>query len=166
MILFLTGPTGSGKTDTSWALIQAFDDLVFLDCDWFASRSNFAWTDAADVASVYRAVRSQIDFHRSEGRNNFVVTLALEMATMFEEVVAGFVGAPIFAFRLLATLDVLAQRIDERGRPQKEQEKANAISQQRAFDRLFPDDRIFMPIDTTGLESEDVAGLIVRRVHR
>lgn len=38
MIIILTGPTGVGKTDTSWALLQQFEQLVFLDADWFASR--------------------------------------------------------------------------------------------------------------------------------
>jgi hypothetical protein len=105
MIVFLTGPTGSGKTDTAWGLVAALDGIVFLDCDWFASRSSFSWKQTADVESVYRAIRSQISFHLGEGRVRFVVTLTSEMAAIFQDNRAAFTqfGLPIHAFRLVAS---------------------------------------------------------------
>ena len=66
LLIVLTGPTGSGKTDTAWALVAAEDNLVFLDCDWFAARSRFAWEDSDAVESVYRAIESHLEFHRSK----------------------------------------------------------------------------------------------------
>ena len=43
MIILLTGPTGVGKTDTSWAIVDQTDRMVFLDCDWFASYTPLSW---------------------------------------------------------------------------------------------------------------------------
>ncbi|HWA30753.1 MAG TPA: hypothetical protein VG867_06635 [Rhizomicrobium sp.] len=164
MIVFLTGPTGSGKTDTSWALVAASDTLVFLDCDWFAARAGFDWADPGDVDSVFRAIRSQMDFHIADGRNNFVVTLTLEMARTFGLAEFAKLAPPVFSFRLFAAPDVIARRIAGRGRPQSAQEQANAISQQAAFDRLFPDDALFMRLDTSALDSDDIAKLIARKI--
>jgi predicted kinase len=166
MIVFLTGPTGAGKTDTGWGLVSALDSIVFLDCDWFASRSPFSWENPADVASVYRAIRSQMDFHIGEGRNTFVVTLTLEMAAIFQTARAGFadLNLRMFAFRLFAAPATIERRILERARPQSGQEMANAISQQTTFEKLFPDSAIFQPVDTGGLESGGVASLIVQRI--
>jgi hypothetical protein len=167
MIIFLTGPTGSGKTDTSWALVSALDDIVFLDCDWFASRSPFSWKDSTAVVSVYRAMRSQIHFHLGEGRKQFVVTLTLEMAALFQTHYSSFADfdRPMHAFRFSSRPDVVKRRIISRDRIQKDEEAANAILQQVEFDRLFPDETIFLCIDTSDLASDEVAKLIVQRVN-
>jgi len=162
MIVFLTGTTGSGKTDTSWALVSLLPELVFLDCDWFASRSPFSWQRGDDVESVYRAIRSQIAFHRGEGRSNFVVTLTLEMAMRFPENCDSFGELPIHAFRLVASNDTLRARIIGRDRAQKAEELENALRQQAELARLSVD--VFTPIETDGLDAQDVATAIVERV--
>jgi shikimate kinase len=166
MIVFLTGETGSGKTDTGWALVSALDNLVFLDCDWFASRSPFSWKSRTDVESVYRAIRSQIEFHRAGGRNNFVVTLTLEMAVLYEEQKQLFSGfhLPIHAFRLVADKTEIRKRIAAGGRPQLARETAHSALQREAFDRLFGGGLIFIPVETTGLESGEVAAELLRRL--
>ena len=63
MIILLTGPTGVGKTDTSWALLQQLSRIVFLDCDWFASKVPFDWKKESDVDSIFQALSLRIDFH-------------------------------------------------------------------------------------------------------
>jgi hypothetical protein len=163
-IIFLTGTTGSGKTDTAWALVSRLDELVFLDCDWFASRSPFSWKRAADVESVYRGIRSQIAFHLGEGRSRFVVTLTLEMAALFQDNYAAFAafGLPICAFRLVASNDTIKARIIGRDRIQKAEELDNALRQQAEFDRLYAAETIFNRIETDGLDAHAVAGTIVR----
>jgi hypothetical protein len=168
MIVFLTGPTGCGKTDTGWGLVSTLDDMVFLDCDWFASRSRFSWKNVADVESVYRALRNQIQFHVGEGRKRFVVTLTLEMAVLFQIHGSTFadLGLPMFAFRLYARPDVIDTRVMDRGRTQRAQEAANAILQQAEFERLFPDDAVFQRIDASDVAADAVANLIVQRVYR
>jgi hypothetical protein len=166
MIVFLTGATGSGKTDTAWGLVSALDTIVFLDCDWFASRSPFSWKLAADVESVYRAIRSQISFHLGERRTRFVVTLTLEMAAIYSSNYDSFAafGLPIYAFRLVASSDTLKNRIVGRDRIQKAEELDNALRQQADFDRLYPDEAIFSRIETDSLAACDVAQTIVERV--
>jgi hypothetical protein len=166
MILFLTGPTGSGKTDTAWALVSALEELVFLDCDGFASRSPFSWKRIADVESVYRALRSHIAFHLGERRSNFVVTLTLEMATLFESERASFAafGLPIQAFRLAASNETIEARIIGRDRIQKADELENARLQQIAFDRLCADEKLFRRIETDGLDADEVAAAIVKKM--
>jgi hypothetical protein len=165
MILLLTGPTGSGKTDTSWALVTASDALVFLDCDWFASRSRFSWEKLADVMSVYRALRSQIEFHDAEPRSDFVVTLTLEMAAIFQpEFLTGPENGSVHAFRLFARTDVIQDRVLSRDRIQKAREAIQAVHQLVEFDRLFPNDSTFVRIDTSDLTPSTVAKLLFARI--
>lgn len=166
MIIFLTGTTGSGKTDTCWALVSELDELVFLDCDWFASRTPFSWKQIEDVESVYRAIASQIAFHISEGRRHFVVTLTLEMARVFQSNTETFIasGLPIHAFRLVASDKTFRDRILGRDRLQKEEELENALRQNAEFDCLCADERIFVPLETDGLGAGDVARTIVARI--
>jgi hypothetical protein len=168
VIVFLTGPTGSGKTDTAWALVSAPDDIVFLDCDWFASRSRFSWKNPVDVESVYRALCNQIQFHVDEGRRRFVVTLTLEMAVSFQIHGSDFaeLGLPMFAFRLFTRREINDKRVMDRGRTQRAQEAANAILQQTEFERLFPDDTMFQRIDTSDVAADAVANLILQRIDR
>jgi hypothetical protein len=166
MIIFLTGTTGSGKTDTSWALVSALGELVFLDCDWFASRSPFSWKRAADVQSVYRGIGSQIAFHLGEGRSNFAVTLTLEMAALFQSNFDSFAAfeLPIYAFRLVASNDTIKARIIGRDRIRKTEELENALGQQVEFDRLCAGETSFAPIETDGVSAHEVAAAIINRI--
>lgn len=166
MIVFLTGPTGSGKTDASWALLSALDGIVFLDCDWFASRSQFSWKNSEDVKSVYLALRSQISFHLGYGRKKYVVTLTLEMAASFQSNRNYFANFDLqmYPFRLSAQPDVIKRRIINRDRVQKAEEVANAVFQHVEFARVFPDETIFSCIDTSDLTPTEVASLIVQRI--
>lgn len=79
--------------------------------------------------SVWRALHSQIAFHRGDGRTRFVVTLTLEMAVGFEARRPAFAapGRTVHAFRLACAPDVLAGRIHARDRDQKRTEMANAV---------------------------------------
>ena len=164
LAIFLTGPTGSGKTDTSWALLRRIEGLVFLDCDWFASRAGFDWDRAADVDSVWRALHGQLAFHSADGRTRFVITLTLELAIGFGARRAAFAapGRMLHAFRLTCPPATLSRRIDARDRDQKTTEAANAIMQTSRFAALFPDDRLFCAIDTGEIDADAVAGLIAR----
>src|SRR6187401_1055916 len=85
MIVLLTGPTGVGKTDASWALIELAAPMVFLDCDWFASRIPFSWKSAADVESVYEALSLMVGYHVGRGTTRFVIPLTVEMSLAFKQ---------------------------------------------------------------------------------
>lgn len=166
MIIVLTGPTGTGKTDTSWALLQQSDRMVFLDCDWFASRVPFAWENEADVESVYKALAVMVDFHIKRGEQNFVIPITLEMATLFQKYQTYFASfnLPIKAFRLRCSEQELERRVHERERIpwQKQQELGGIAKAQNDFDMLFPDDEIFKLIDTTHSSEREVAALLKR----
>ncbi len=162
MIILLTGPTGVGKTDTSWEIIALSDQMVFLDCDWFASYVPFSWRRDSDVEKVYEALSLMIDFHMQRGARQFVLTLTIEMAFVFDRHRWRFerYGLPLFPFRLRCDGEVLLQRISERDRNdfQKQAELAGAIQAQHTFDRLSPE---FSLLDTSAVASRTVAGMIL-----
>lgn len=169
MIIFLTGPTGSGKTDTSWALLKFFDQLVFLDCDWFASLQPFSWENESDVMMVYQALADMVKFHQQRNNNNFVITLTHQMAQVFEKYKSSFTDSalPIFAFRLHVSDEEGQRRIKSRDRieSQKDEELKNFIKQQKVFDTLCKNNKVFVTIETTSLTEEQVAHKIQELVY-
>lgn len=72
---------------------------------------------------------------------------------------------PMYAFRLYSRPEIIKRRINSRDRLQKDEEAANAILQQAEFDRLFPDEKIFLCVDTSDLASDEVAKLLVHRIN-
>lgn len=161
MIILLTGPTGSGKTDTSWALLQQVNPIVFLDCDWFASRTPFNWKNESDVETVFQGLSLMIDFHLKNGNENFVIPLTMEMAFLFNKYKSYFskFNLEIHAFRLRCNEQELERRIRERDRNlmQKEEELRGMLEAQASFDHQFSNNQIFKLIDTTKLSEQAVA---------
>jgi thymidylate kinase len=161
MIILITGPTGSGKTDTCWELMKQFDSIVFLDCDWFANFKPFSWQNQSDVELVYAAIATMIVFHAQNNKSNFVVTLTLEMAQRYNQMRTYFedFGMPIRGFRLTCAPDEAQRRIKLRDRmeSQKNEELDNTRIQQQMFERLFLADAFFVKIDNTMLTEEETA---------
>lgn len=161
MIILLTGPTGTGKTDTSWALLQQYTQMIFLDCDWFASRVPFNWENISDVESVFETLSLMIGFYHEKNLKNFVITLTLQMATQLDNFYHFFskFNLPIYPFRLRCNEHELERRIRERDRIswQKQDELNSMLQAQSIFDTQFPDDKDFKLIDTTTLSEREVA---------
>lgn len=161
-IIVLTGPSGVGKTDTGWAIVEASPSMVFLDCDGFAFRRPFSWDDEADVEAVYESMSLVIGFHRARAAQRFVLTLTLEMAERFGRLQRHLDrhGLPLRLFRLRCDDVVLIARIAQRDRidSQKQAEQAGAALAQSRSDRL---PERFTRIDTTALESAAVAERIL-----
>lgn len=164
MIILLTGPTGTGKTDTSWALLQQYDQMIFLDCDWFASRIPFDWDKDSDVESVFSALSLMIDFYYKKNLKNFVITLTKQMAIRLEKFHHYFAKyeIPIHPFRLRCNEQELERRIRERDRNlwQKQEELNSMLLAQSEFDNQFPNDTLFKLIDTSTLSEREVAVII------
>ena len=167
MIIVLTGPTGSGKTDTSWALLELAPPMVFLDCDWFAARAPFSWKSRNDVESVFQAVSVMLDYHTNCAASRFVVPLTLEMAESYSgnrQYLERF-RLPLFHFRLACSAKVLRERVvkGDRNPVQRSWELDVISSQLRSCDAL-PD--MFVPIDVSEMMDErEVARKILSIVH-
>ena len=166
MKILITGPTGSGKTDTAWALLEATQDMIFLDCDWFAARRPFSWSEPNDLESVFGGIREQIAFHRKQERTNFVITLTVEMAEAYERHGHYFHDAmdSLHCFRLLCSPAILESRIRNRDRIQKEEEVTNSEILSARLDSLYGDDTIFTRVDTSKLTSLEVAESILQHL--
>lgn len=170
MIILLTGPTGSGKTGTSWALLEIMQELVFLDCDWFASLKPLSWEKESDVEVVYQALSTMIDFHIQKGNKNFVITLTMEMALVYQKYDHYFISKNMktYPFRLHCNGQELSRRILQRDRieVQKQQELKNSVVQQELFDKNFPGSTIFYLIEGTGKTEQQVAHQILSEIRK
>jgi broad-specificity NMP kinase len=158
MIIILTGPTGSGKTDTSWELLKVFNNIVFLDCDWFASMQPFSWDKKSDVAMVYELLAQMMDYHLLHGKKRFVVTLTGQMAALYSEYQNLFISKklPIYLFWLRCSDQNLIERIDLRSHVNKKQQEQKALRQQQFFDKMFLNNSLFMLVDTANLNESEV----------
>lgn len=170
MIIILTGPTGSGKTDTSWALLGNVRDIVFLDCDWFASLQPFSWKKESDVEMVYQAISIMIDFHIKKSHKNFVITLTSEMAIAHEKIRTYFAtkNMDLYCFRLRCDQQELQRRISHRDRleVQKQHELKNSLVQQELFDSEFPSNDIFYQIDGNHKTEQQIALEILKHIQK
>ncbi len=158
MIIILTGPTGCGKADTSWELLKVFNNIVFLDCDWFASMQPFSWDKKSDVAIVYELLGQMMDYHLLHGKKRFVVTLTSQMAAVYPEYQNLFMSKklPLYLFWLRCSEQNLIQRIDLQNRVNKKQEEQNALRQQRFFDTTFLNNSLFMFVDVANLSKPEI----------
>jgi AAA domain-containing protein len=162
MIIVLTGPTGVGKTDTSWALVELAPPMVFLDCDWFAARVPFSWTLESDVDSVYEALSVMLDYYTSRASARFVIPLTLEMAVSYGRNRQYFdrFHLPLFHFRLSCSADLLRERVLKRGRnPVQRSWELDVIPSQLRICEALPD--TFIPIDVSAMDEHAVARKIL-----
>ncbi|MFT3791751.1 MAG: AAA family ATPase [Rudaea sp.] len=167
MIVLLTGPTGVGKTDTSWALIELAAPMVFLDCDWFASRIPFSWKSAVDVETVFQALSILLRYHIGRGSTRFVISLTVEMAQSFKQNRHYFdeFHLPMHHLQLRCTEDVLRHRILQRDRMKAQQDAELAVmrEQQISFETLT---REFAVVETSQIDERAAAEKIWHIVNR
>jgi len=125
MIIILTGSTGSGKTDTSWELLKKINNIVFLDCDWFASKVPFCWSNEIDVDKIFESISKMITFNVESDYKNFVVTFTPQMAELYEKYLDHFskFNMPIYLFRLKCNLQELEKRILKRDRIESQKQQ-------------------------------------------
>ena len=158
MIVILTGPIASGKTATAWGLLKIFNNMVFLDCDWFAAMQPFSWDKKTDVAMVYEIIAKMIDFHEAQGKKRFVITFNSQMAAAYKEFAQLFAlkKMPVYAFRLRCQDQILLKRIELQNNVNKKQQEINAIKQQKVFDAMFPLVQPFMPVEVGNLGQDEL----------
>ena len=162
MIITLTGPTGVGKTDTSWALLELASPMVFLDCDWFAARNPFSWKAERDVESVYQALSAMLSYHIGHGATRFVIPLTLEMSQSYahnRSYLERF-GLPIFHFRLACGVGHLRERVLKRDRiPEQQLRELDVVPAQVQISEALPD--MFIPIDVSTMDEKTVARTVL-----
>lgn len=158
MIIVLTGPIGSGKTDTALGLLKVFNNMVILDCEWFATMQPFSWDKKSDIVIVYQAFAQMINFYEKTGKTRFLLILNYQMALAFQEYqsMLNFKQMPVRAFRLHCADEQLLQRIQLRNQISKKQEELNALKQQKIFDAKFVLKVPFLLADITNLQEQEI----------
>ena len=148
MIVILTGPIASGKTTTAWGLLKIFNNMVFLDCNWFAAMQPFSWDKKSDIVMIYEILARMIDFHVAQGKKRFVITCNSQMAAAYKEFssLLSLKKMPIYAFRLVCDNQTLLKRIDLKNHSNKKHEELSAILQQKFFDTMFSQVQPFLPV--------------------
>ena len=158
MIIILTGPTGSGKTDRALDLLKIFNNIVFLDSDWFASMQPFSWENKQDVAMVYELLSQMIDYHMSRGKKRFIITMRSQMAAVYSQYQSLLIAKklPIYNFRLRCSDQELLKRINARGGTSIKHEEQNALRAQKFFDTAFAQNNLFLLVDLENLSESEM----------
>jgi broad-specificity NMP kinase len=165
VIIVLAGPPGSGKTETAKALLKQYPQMVFLDCDWFASRVPFNWSSEADVEAIYQAFSLMLNFYKQKNQMQFVMTMTAEMTEVINKFGPYILidGLPLKLIRLRSAAPVLEKRIKSlnRSEAEVEQDQKRAIIAQYYFDMAFPTNESFYMIDTSLLSPDQAAARVV-----
>ena len=157
MLIVLTGPIGSGTSELACGLLKVFNNMVVLDCEWFATMQPFSWDKKSDIAIVYQAIAQMISFYDKTGKTRFVITLTSQMAQYCQEFLPMLNSKHMLvrAFRLRCSDEHLKQRIQNDKRLDATIQ-INAFKQQKWFDATFNTNMPFMVCDVTHLHEQEV----------
>jgi hypothetical protein len=168
MIILLTGPTASGKTETGWVLFARKPKCVFLESDALTSVRPFDPGDERDVLGVWDQLLLNIDFHQSRGNSDFIITITPQMASVYPQVKPRIdrSGIDCHAFRLDCSEVEGLRRIAERGRGEDQEalERHWVPRDRQILSAKFPDDSVFIFIDTTQKDENLVATFIMYKI--
>jgi thymidylate kinase len=168
MIIILTGTTGSGKSDTAWALMSLHDELVFLESDFLGYRKPFDWRDPSDMKTMFDQLLLNAEFLHKRSATAFVMTLTTHMALMFPEQRSRFeaLAAPVYPFRIVCDDEEIERRIRSRDRGPVQQSRELGFHRECTdlMDNAFPDESVFMRVRSTRDAEDDVAREILRRI--
>jgi len=168
MIILLTGTTGSGKTDTAWALMSLHDKLVFFDSDFLGLRKPFDWRDPSDMKTIFDQLLLNVDFQHERGANAFVITLTTHMALMFPEQRERFeaISAPVYPFRIVCDDEEIERRIRLRDRGPVQQTRELGFHRECTdlLDDAFPGESVFRRVQSHRDKEDDVAREILKRI--
>ena len=78
MIVIINGPLGIGKTETSWKLLEMFEQGVMLDGDFVGAVHPFEIYDQERIDYLYQTLHHLVAFHIQNGYRNFVVNYVFE----------------------------------------------------------------------------------------
>ncbi|MBN1260483.1 MAG: GrpB family protein [Anaerolineae bacterium] len=167
MIVIITGPCGIGKTSVAWALVKRFERAVVLEGDSIGAVHPFEIYDDVRIEYLYQTLRHLIAFHVARGGyHNFVIDYVFETPASLARLreLLGSVDDDIFVFRLLADDAAIEQRIRQReadpGWYLDRYQELVAIQAQAALEGDMG-----TPVQTTGLDVEQVAGVIWGLLH-
>ncbi|HOU39445.1 MAG TPA: AAA family ATPase [Treponemataceae bacterium] len=167
MIIILNGSVGSGKSTVSEELQVLFDKSVMLDGDYIGLIHPFEIYDDARIEYLYKTLLLLVEFHHSNGYNDFVINYVFESPESLKNLTNRLVTIipEIHCFWLTCSEAEQKKRIQKRRRHDTEWElkrfsKLNAI-QQRASEEGFIGERI----QTDGLDCAEVAAHIMGRIN-
>lgn len=168
MIIFLSGPSGIGKTDTSFSLMSSINNSVYLDSDWFCAKNPFDVFTADSIKQVYDSIYSNINYQKKLGYKNFIIAIYLEAFIKFYEYQYQFAALDekVYTFILSSTTEIHIKRIKSRDRLSwmKENEIKKSNEQLKISHSMASSNPEIVDIDTTSMNPIEVAQRIIEAI--
>ncbi|MDA3901426.1 MAG: zeta toxin family protein [Spirochaetes bacterium] len=139
MVIILNGSVGCGKTSVAWELQQKFDKAVMLDGDYIGAVHPFKIYDEKRIEYLYDTIMNLVNFHKSNGYNDFVINYVFEASHSLTSLVNRLQneGETVCCYRITCSAEEQKKRIAARNTIQVEWElkrclELNAIQEQAA----------------------------------
>jgi hypothetical protein len=165
VIIFITGPSGIGKTDTCFNLLSTVSNSVYLDSDWFSIKSPIDPLSKERIAELYDLLAINMNYHITRNTKHFFIAIYLEaverLLEYYDPLLA--LGQKIKLVLLTCSKHTIENRVMSRDRiyEQKQEELKKISTELKQIDRMVDNIHFDILLDTSDLSARQVAVKII-----
>ena len=168
MIIIINGSLGVGKSSVAEELHWKFEKSIYLGGDSIGSVHPYEIYDEARIDHLYRTLALLIGFHQTYGYHNFVINYVFESASSLQDLLGLLrpLDPSIHVYWLTCDEKEQEKRIRARRRAELDWELKRFVELRRIQAEAARQGFIGIEVDTTGLSSAEVAGVIWNDIFR
>ncbi|MCP5101397.1 MAG: hypothetical protein GY943_38110 [Chloroflexi bacterium] len=167
-IAIINGTLGVGKTETSWAIMNAVQPAAVIDLDYLYAFKPKDYADKTQQAHVYEAAVILITHHRNLKIDRFIINGVFETPSDLIHLLHHLeaVTTSVSTYRLVCDPGEVQRRVRLRNEPNYRQHMQRTLDMMEVQNQSALAGFIGKPVDTTELSLDAAANLIMQDMQR